>query len=146
MLLGSQHSAVPSIDQSQKTDQCVLGQSVTAPTPSVKQALLVLGEPLILSNREAVTAFAARRRLPTLCNLEDFVRDGGLMSCSTNFNARAADSAMTNPFNPNAQAAVQYLTWALEEIEKVDNQKAAEHARSALAALREISRPANLKA
>ena len=97
MLLGSQHSAPPSIDQSQKTDPCVLWQSVTAPTPSVKQALLVLGEPLILSNREAVIASAARRRLPTLCNLGDFVRDGDVMSYSTSFNANFLRAADTSP-------------------------------------------------
>jgi len=54
---------------------------------SQAEALLVGGEPLTLSNREAVIAFAARRRLPTLYSLGDFVRDGGLMSYSTNFNA-----------------------------------------------------------
>jgi putative ABC transport system substrate-binding protein len=61
---------------------------------SQAEALLVGGEPLTLSNREAVIAFAARRRLPALYTLEDFVRDGGLMSYSTNFNMqfrRAAD-------------------------------------------------------
>jgi putative ABC transport system substrate-binding protein len=61
---------------------------------SQAEALLVGGEPLTLSNREAVIAFAARRRLPTLYTLGDFVRDGGLMSYSTNLNQqfpRAAD-------------------------------------------------------
>ena len=33
-------------------------------------------------------------------------------------------------------AAVQYLVWALEEIEKIDGQKAAHHARIALEELR----------
>ena len=37
----------------------------------------------------------------------------------------------------NAQAAMQYLIWALEEIERAGNQKAARHARIALEALRE---------
>jgi hypothetical protein len=36
----------------------------------------------------------------------------------------------------DAEAASQYLIWALEEIEKIGNQKAAHHARLALAALR----------
>jgi ABC-type uncharacterized transport system, periplasmic component len=61
---------------------------------SQAEALLVGATPLILSNREAVIAFAARRRLPTLYTLGDFVRDGGLMSYSTNLNQqfpRAAD-------------------------------------------------------
>ena len=61
---------------------------------SQAEALLVGGEPLTLSNREAVIAFAARRRLPTLYTLGDFGRDGGLMSYSTNLNLqfpRAAD-------------------------------------------------------
>jgi hypothetical protein len=38
--------------------------------------------------------------------------------------------------NPEVEAANQYLTWALEEIEKVGYQKAARHARAAMAALR----------
>jgi putative tryptophan/tyrosine transport system substrate-binding protein len=61
---------------------------------SQAEALLVLGEPLIGHNREAVIAFAARRRLPALCTTGDLVRDGGLMSYSTNINVhlpRAAD-------------------------------------------------------
>ena len=49
---------------------------------SQAEALLVGGEPLTISNREAVIAFAARRRLPTLYTLGLFVRDGGLMSYS----------------------------------------------------------------
>jgi putative ABC transport system substrate-binding protein len=61
---------------------------------SQAEALLVGGDPMFLSNREAVIAFAARRRLPALYGLGDFVRDGGLMSYSTSFNEqfrRAAD-------------------------------------------------------
>jgi hypothetical protein len=38
--------------------------------------------------------------------------------------------------NPNAETAVQYLVWALENIEKIGNQKAARHVRIALDALR----------
>ena len=38
--------------------------------------------------------------------------------------------------NPDAEAANQYLTWALEEIEKVGDQNAARHTRAAMAALR----------
>jgi len=45
---------------------------------------------------------------------------------------------MTGGDNPDAHAAaVQYLIWALEEIERAGNQKAARHARIALEALRE---------
>jgi hypothetical protein len=44
--------------------------------------------------------------------------------------------------NADAQAAVQYLIWALEEIEKQGNQKAACHTRLALAALRESTKSA----
>ncbi len=61
---------------------------------SQAEALLVPGEPLIFNNREAVIAFAARRRLPALYTLGGFVWDGGLMSYSINFNVhflRAAD-------------------------------------------------------
>ena len=38
--------------------------------------------------------------------------------------------------NPDAGAAMQYLAWALEEIEKAGSQKAACHTRAAMAALR----------
>jgi putative tryptophan/tyrosine transport system substrate-binding protein len=61
---------------------------------SQAEALLVAGEPMIDINREAVIALAARRRLPALYTLGDFVRDGGLMSYSTSFKVnllRAAD-------------------------------------------------------
>jgi putative ABC transport system substrate-binding protein len=61
---------------------------------SQSEALLVIVEPLIITNREAVIAFAARRRLPALYTGEDLVRDGGLMSYSTNLAVhypRAAD-------------------------------------------------------
>ena len=62
---------------------------------SQAEALLVIVEPLIINNREAVIAFAARRRLPALYTLgDDLVRDGGLMSYSTDLNLhypRAAD-------------------------------------------------------
>jgi putative ABC transport system substrate-binding protein len=62
---------------------------------SQAEALLVVVEPLITINREAVIAFAARRRLPALYTFgDDLVRDGGLMSYSTNINLhypRAAD-------------------------------------------------------
>jgi hypothetical protein len=40
-----------------------------------------------------------------------------------------------------AQAAVQYLIWALEEIDKIGNQKAAEHARIAMEELSAVSAP-----
>jgi hypothetical protein len=42
---------------------------------------------------------------------------------------------MTVRRNANAEAATQYLIWALEHIEKAGNQKAAHHARMALVAL-----------
>ena len=61
---------------------------------SQAEALLVGGEPLIFDNREAVIAFAARRRLPALYTLGGFALDGGLISYSINFNVhflRAAD-------------------------------------------------------
>jgi putative tryptophan/tyrosine transport system substrate-binding protein len=61
---------------------------------SQAEALLVMGEPLISKNREAVIAFAARRRLPALYAIADLVRDGGLMSYGTNIDVhypRAAD-------------------------------------------------------
>jgi hypothetical protein len=39
--------------------------------------------------------------------------------------------------NADVEAAMQYLIWALEDIERAGNQKAAHHARLALEALRE---------
>ena len=42
---------------------------------------------------------------------------------------------MSEPDNSHAQAAIQYLTWAIEEIEKAGNAKAADHARTALKSL-----------
>jgi hypothetical protein len=50
---------------------------------------------------------------------------------------RYEQSPMTIRRDTNAQAAMQYLIWALENIEKAGNQKAAKHARIALEALRE---------
>jgi putative tryptophan/tyrosine transport system substrate-binding protein len=62
---------------------------------SQAEALLVSVEPLITANREAVIAFAARRRLPALYTVGyEMVRDGGLMSYSTDLAVhypRAAD-------------------------------------------------------
>jgi putative tryptophan/tyrosine transport system substrate-binding protein len=61
---------------------------------SQAEALLVVGEPLIITHRDAVIAFAARRRLPALYTIGNLVRDGGLMSYSINFDVhypRAAD-------------------------------------------------------
>ena len=42
--------------------------------------------------------------------------------------------------NPDADAAIQYLSWALEEIKKTGNQKAARQARAAMAELRRLTR------
>jgi hypothetical protein len=39
---------------------------------------------------------------------------------------------MTDANNSHAEAAIQHLIWALEEIGKVGNQKAGRHARIAL--------------
>jgi hypothetical protein len=46
--------------------------------------------------------------------------------------------------NANAEAAMQYLIWALEEIEKAGNKEAARHAGIALEALREGTPPSGL--
>ncbi|MHC2626337.1 hypothetical protein ACVIW2_008369 [Bradyrhizobium huanghuaihaiense] len=43
--------------------------------------------------------------------------------------------SMTDPSNPHAEAAVQLLVWALEEIEKAGSMEAVKHARRALDAL-----------
>src|ERR1700749_2578487 len=52
-------------------------------------------------------------------------------------------TAVKEPFmtvrrNPDTEAAAQYLTWALEEIEKFGYLKAAFHARIALEELRSV--------
>jgi len=44
---------------------------------------------------------------------------------------------MTDQRGEDAQAAMQYLIWALERIEVMGNHKAAHHARIALEALRQ---------
>jgi hypothetical protein len=45
---------------------------------------------------------------------------------------------MADPRNPEAkEAALQYLVWALEELEKAGDKSAAKHARRAIDALRE---------
>ena len=44
--------------------------------------------------------------------------------------------AMSDPSNPHADAAIHYLIWALEEIEKAGEQTAAKHVRTAFNRLR----------
>jgi putative ABC transport system substrate-binding protein len=48
-------------------------------------AVLVLGNPLFLAERQRVAELAIKHRLPTMSNLEDIVEAGGLMSYSPNF-------------------------------------------------------------
>jgi hypothetical protein len=50
-----------------------------------------------------------------------------------------------DPPNPHAAAAEHYLIWALEELEKGDNQEAAQHARKALSALGRAARRSTRK-
>jgi putative ABC transport system substrate-binding protein len=57
-------------------------------------ALYVVGDPLVLSNRIRINTLALAARLPTIYVLRDFVQDGGLMSYGANFQdlfRRAAD-------------------------------------------------------
>jgi putative tryptophan/tyrosine transport system substrate-binding protein len=49
------------------------------------QAVLVLGNPLFLGERQRVAELAIKRRLPTVFNLKDNVDAGGLMSYSPNY-------------------------------------------------------------
>jgi len=49
---------------------------------------------------------------------------------------RTTQSAPTLRRSAKADAAMQYLTWALEEMEPAGSQKAARHARAAMAELR----------
>ncbi|MBR0778565.1 hypothetical protein JQ625_27350 [Bradyrhizobium diazoefficiens] len=51
---------------------------------------------------------------------------------------------MTHRRNPDAEAAAQYLTWALEEIEGLGSPNAARHARIALEEVRGIYPSADL--
>ena len=46
------------------------------------------------------------------------------------------DADVTLRRNSDAETAIQYLTWALEAIERARNREAAEHTRNAIAALR----------
>jgi putative ABC transport system substrate-binding protein len=59
------------------------------------QAAMVLpGNPLIFAHRERVVALAAKRRLPTMYSIRDYVEAGGLMTYSPDFVAmfqRGAD-------------------------------------------------------
>ena len=52
---------------------------------------------------------------------------------------------MSSRRNANVETAVQYLTWALEEIEKSGNREAARHARIAMKALSEGARAIKLQ-
>jgi hypothetical protein len=52
---------------------------------------------------------------------------------------------MTDADKSHADAAVQLLIWALEEIEKAGNEKARQHARAALEALRQAADQPNSK-
>ena len=53
--------------------------------------------------------------------------------------------SMTRPFNPRNETAMQYLVWALEEIEKTGDETAARHVLDALDTLREASLTDNLE-
>ena len=57
-------------------------------------------------------------------------------NCGTNRSEFDIDGHMTDQSADDVQVAMQYLTWALEKIEAVGNQKAAHHARIALEALK----------
>jgi hypothetical protein len=48
---------------------------------------------------------------------------------------------MGTGYKSEADAAIQYLTWALEEIEKTGHEKALFHARAALQGLRSVYYP-----
>jgi hypothetical protein len=50
-----------------------------------------------------------------------------------------------DPHSSHAEAAMQHLIWALEEIEKADNEEAAQHTRKALGALRQVARRSTQK-
>jgi putative tryptophan/tyrosine transport system substrate-binding protein len=57
----------------------------TAMARARAQAVLVLGNPLFLGERQRVAELAIKRRLPTVFNLKDNVDAGGLMSYSPNY-------------------------------------------------------------
>jgi putative ABC transport system substrate-binding protein len=50
------------------------------------QALLPLGDPLIVSNRKQIVDFAAKNRLPAMYHRIEFVDEGGLMVYGPNYN------------------------------------------------------------
>jgi len=48
---------------------------------------------------------------------------------------------LTKQRDPDVEAALQYLMWALEHIERAGNRKAADHARLAMKALKQNPAP-----
>jgi hypothetical protein len=54
---------------------------------------------------------------------------------------RAGEAMTDDPGNSNGDAAIQYLVWAIELIEKDGDAEAACHARAALKRLKAIQRP-----
>jgi hypothetical protein len=52
------------------------------------------------------------------------------------FEAFVLSDRQATPRNADEEAAVQYLTWALEAIERARSRKAAAHTRTAIVALR----------
>ena len=62
-------------------------------TQSGVDALYVQGDPVLAANRHLIIEFAARARLPTMYALGRIVRDGGLISYTTNMQAHFARAA-----------------------------------------------------
>ena len=63
------------------------------------QAVLLLPDPMLASNRTQITALAAKHRLPAIYYLRDFVDSGGLMAYAPDNSVifrRAADYVDTH--------------------------------------------------
>jgi putative ABC transport system substrate-binding protein len=70
-------------------------------------ALLVFPDSLMISNRDALIAVAALRKIPTVHPIREFAARGGLVSYGTNY--------------PEAHAQVGELYWASGEWREAEN-------------------------
>jgi putative ABC transport system substrate-binding protein len=66
-------------------NQADLERIASHPDRATIGAMMVLSEPLVFSNRVAINEFALRQRLPTMHALQEYARDGGLVSYGPDF-------------------------------------------------------------
>lgn len=61
-----------------------LSNALTLLSKQRSDALMTLDDPVTITARASIVAFAAKERLPTIYGLSDFVHAGGLMSYGPN--------------------------------------------------------------